>query len=50
MIRFAIFPLVIAVAALAGCGADGPPLAPQGPATTGVSVSGDLRLGVTVGD
>ncbi|SDX30926.1 hypothetical protein [Roseicitreum antarcticum] len=35
---------LMAVLALAACGVDGPPQAPD--ATPGVSVSGEMRLGV----
>ena len=41
-------PLILALVAaftLAGCGADGAPTAPA--AKSGVSVSGDLQIGVT---
>ena len=41
-------PLILALIAactLAGCGADGAPTAPA--AKSGVSVSGDLQIGVT---
>jgi hypothetical protein len=39
--------LALAVAALlAGCGADGAPLPPGTPTTTGVTVSGQARIGV----
>jgi len=33
---------------LAACGADGAPTAPSAAPTTGVTISGDARLGVTV--
>jgi|LLEQ01.1.fsa_nt_gi hypothetical protein len=40
--------LFAALLLLAACGVDGAPKAPDAPAT-GVSVSGDMRMGVTGG-
>lgn len=40
--------LVLAVLALAACGVDGPPVAPQ--SQPGVTVSGDARIGMRTDD
>lgn len=36
-----------ALLALAACGADGAPKAPEAPAKTGVTMSGEVAVGVT---
>lgn len=41
--------VLAATLALAACGVDGPPAAPQ-PAQPGISVDGDMRIGVRTDD
>ncbi len=43
--------MAVVLAALAGCGADGAPMAPTATDTKpGVTVSGDAQIGVVVGN
>ncbi|MCA3447051.1 MAG: hypothetical protein INF93_10080 [Rhodobacter sp.] len=40
------FAALAVLAALAGCGADGPPLRPSDAAASGIAVTGEARMGV----